>query len=218
MTTLAGLTSSVFILKKDSKYLGNQFMASATGLMGIYTFCIFIYDILANEALTLILLPIGMVCVLIGTMLIYFAMQCMVNSAVWFKKHKEWLIYAFLVGTIGIVFIIFADRFITFEAPDELGGNINVHLSLYALLVIASLMLYFMFRSIIYLIRHGIRKTDGARRKKMIIFACGLGICILSLFINAGSQFASGVILDVLTYLVLSIGVSITSFGFLKRI
>lgn len=218
LTTLAGLASSIFILKKDAKYLGNRFMASATGLMGIYTFCIFIYDIFANEALTLILLPIGMVCVLIGTMFIYFAMQCMVNSVVSFKNHKIWIFYAIIVGTIGLVFIIFANQFISFEEPDELGGNINVHLSLYALLVIASLMLYFMFRSIIYLYRHGIKKTEGARKKKMIIFASGLGICIVSLFINAGSQFASGVILDVLTYLVLSFGVSITSYGFLKRV
>ncbi|MHA1647597.1 MAG: hypothetical protein ACTSVL_08500, partial [Promethearchaeota archaeon] len=43
---ISGITSSILILKKDAKYLGNRFMASATGFIGIYGAFIFFYDMI----------------------------------------------------------------------------------------------------------------------------------------------------------------------------
>lgn len=209
-----GVVSSILILSKNSEYLGNKFMATATTLIGLYLFTIFLYDYF-TQTLTSILpslfLKMGMIFALIAGTLFFFTMQCMVNSTAWFSVKIRWIPYV-LIDLAAIIFFIAMPLIETFElnlTPDFFQGRVNVQIFMGPLIVMVALLFYYILFSIFYLHRHGVKKAEGGSKKKMIIFRTGLLIFLTAMFVNTASQFTSGpvgIVLDVINLGMISIG------------
>ena len=215
LTTIAGIVSAIMILRKNYQYLGNRLMASALLLTGLYPFCVFIYDIIATEWAVQIFLRIGMVSTMAATLLIFYTMQCLVNSDQWFKKPGHWLPYAIVVFLAGI-YVALAQ---TIDWKGGSIGNVNVKVGYDILLSIVLLVLFFLISSFTYLYLYGIKRSSGQSRKKMVIFGIGVLINILAVVNNIISNVVSddllGVIFDVIFFANLALGVIVMSIGFL---
>jgi hypothetical protein len=209
-----GVASTILILSRNSKYLGNKLMAVATTLIGSYLFTIFLYDYFTPDLSSLlpsIFLKLGMIFGLIGGTLFFMTMQCMVNSTTWFSSKIRWVPYI-LIDIAAIIFFIAKPLIETFELnpnPDFYQGRVNVTIYMGPLIVMVALLFYYILFSIYYLQRYGIKKAIGSSKRKMVIFQTGLVIFVTAMFVNVASQFVSGsigIILDVINLGMISIG------------
>ncbi|MHA1720859.1 MAG: hypothetical protein ACTSWX_02530 [Promethearchaeota archaeon] len=188
-------------------------MALGTTFIGFYVLFVFLYDMIKELWSIEIFLRIAMVSILLATLMFYYSMNCMVYSSSWFQEKKKWVFYIVII--IGYaIYLIFA------PLVEVISNNpLNISISLLPLAIMVIMMLHFLGASLSKLFRFGIKKTEGLSQKKMKIFATGLIISVISIFINVASQVFSktivGGILDVVFFFSLAFSVVVIAFGFL---
>ena len=221
---IVGLISAISILRKDSKYLANIYLALANILISVYLICIFIYDIINELWAINVFLRIGMISLLFATLFIYYAMIIIMKSVQVFKETK--LIYVNLVIGIAIAIYFIITDFIHQEEAHV--GNVNIQIDIIPLAMILVYLFYLTIISIIITFKFGINRISKGEKgySKIRSFGVGLILFILTLFVNIVSQITSddvlGVIFDVLTFVILVLGMlfisfSVLDFSFLKR-
>lgn len=179
----------------------------------VYVLFVFLYDIIQTLLSIEIFLRIAMICILTATLFFFYSMNCMVSSSSWFQDKKKWVPY--IIAIIGyIIYLILA------PLVDVVSTNpLNIGIELPPLVIMVILMLHFLIASLSKLFRFGIKKTEGLSQKKMKIFAAGLILSVISIFINVASQIFSdsiaGEILDVVFFFSLACSVVVIAFGFL---
>ncbi|QEE15526.1 hypothetical protein DSAG12_01352 [Promethearchaeum syntrophicum] len=213
ITIIASFYSTYRILKKKSNLLCSNLMAVATGFIGLYVLFVFLYDIIQTLWSIEIFLRIAMMSILIATLFMFYSMNCMVSSSAWFQNKKKWVPYIIVIFGYTI-YLIFA-HLVTVESYNPL----NISIELPPLIIMVIMMLHYLVASLSKLFRFGIKKTEGFSQKKMKIFATGLMLSVISIFINIFSQIFSGSnageILDVIFFFSLACSVVVIAFGFL---
>ncbi|WP_371804426.1 hypothetical protein [Candidatus Lokiarchaeum ossiferum] len=215
---IAALVCAILIIKKDSLYLGNRLMAVAMVLFLFYTLGIFLYDLIESEWAVQLFLRSSMISAILGANLIYFSMQCLVNSSHWFNQKRNWIPHFFIVFIYSI-YIISID-FITFSLlPD---GGVNVQISLLPTAIMGIGMLFYLGSSLYFVNKYGIKKTSGIQQQKMKIFSMGIILGILSIFMSIFSQLpfftdATGSLFDILFFMILAFSLMVLTLGFIKK-
>ena len=223
---IVGLISAISILRKDSKYLANIYLALANILIGIYLICIFTYDIIGELWAIKLFLRIGMISLLFATLFIYYAMIIIMKSSQVFKETK-W-VYVNLVIGIAIAIYFIVEDFIREIPSVEVGGNVNIQIDIIPLALILVYLFYLTTISLYITFKYGINKIPKGEKgyTKIRSFGVGLILFILTLFVNVVSQITSnvllGVIFDILTFSILVLGMlfisfSVLDFSFLKK-
>ncbi len=214
---VVGVISALAILKKDNTRMANRFLATGVFLIGLYTLCIFIYDIIGTVLAINVFLRIGMISLLFGDLFIYYTMLIMMRSTMTFKKMKiTYINLAICVGT-SIYFII--DDFIT--QTESTIGNVNIQIDMIPLALIILILFYLTISCVIITFRFGLNKMDKTSPgyPKLVSFVVGLFLFMITLVINIVSQITSndvvGAIFDALTFAVLLIGSLFLSFSVL---
>jgi len=214
---VVGLISAISILRKDSKYLANIYLALSNILISLYLICIFTYDIIEDLWAVNVFLRIGMISLLFATLFIYYAMIIIMKSVQVFKETK--MIYVNLVIGIAIAFYFIIEDFIHLEEAHV--GNVNIQIDLLPLAMILVYLFYLTTISIIITFKFGISKISKGEKgyAKIRSFAIGLILFIIALLVNVVSQVTSndllGVIFDVLTFIILVLGMLFISFSVL---
>ena len=214
---LVGLISAIAILRKDSKYLANIYLALANILISTYLICIFTYDIIQTLWSINIFLRIGMISLLFATLFIYYAMIIIMKSVQVFKETK--MIYVNLVIGIAIAIYLIMTDFITQDEAHV--GNVNIQIDIIPLAMMLVYLFYLTAISIYITFKFGINRISKGEKgySKIRSFGVGLILFILTLFINVVSQITTndvlGVIFDVLTFVIMVIGMLFISFSVL---
>ena len=215
---IAALICAIFIIKKDPHYLGNRLMAVAMILFLLYTLGILLYDLLESNWAVQIFLRISMISAFVGSNLIYFSMQCLVNSSHWFDKKSNWIPH-FIVAFIYLIYLILVD-FITFTLLPE--GGVNVKTALLPTAIMGLGMLFYLGSSLYFVNKYGIKKTQGIQQQKMKIFSLGIIFGILSILVSISSQLpflndATGTLLDILFFSILALSLMVLTLGFITK-
>ncbi len=214
---IVGLISAIAILRKDSKYLANIYLALANILIGIYLICIFTYDIINELWAINVFLRIGMISLLFATLFIYYAMIIIMKSSQVFKETK--LVYVNLVVGIAIAIYFIITDFIHLKEASV--GNVNVQIDLLPLAMILVYLFYLTTVSIVITFKFGINRISKGEKgySKIRSFGVGLILFIIALLVNVVSQITTndllGVIFDVLTFIILVLGMLFISFSVL---
>ena len=213
-----GVTIASIVMKKDSRYVGNQLMAASMILLGIYMGSILTYDILfpifqSQEWIVQVFYRIALVALFFGTMFLFFTIQVMCQSSAWLTKRNT-IPYAVIIAAFSIT-ICFID-FLTIVSGDQVNTRVTNMIPLYILI---AGVVYFITFSMIGLYRYGISKSDGIRKKKMTLFFTGLAISMGSIIINVLSNILADPlgVLDVLFFGTLAIAMIVMTFGFVGR-
>ena len=217
---------AISILRKDSKYLANIYLALANVLIGIYLICIFTYDVIKELWAINVFLRIGMISLLFATLFIYYAMIIIMKSSQVFKETK-W-VYVNLVIGIAIAIYFIVEDFIREIPSVEGAGNVNIQIDIIPLALILVYLFYLTTISLYITFKYGINKIPKGEKgySKIRSFGVGLILFILTLFVNVVSQITAnillGVIFDVLTFSILVLGMlfisfSVLDFSFLKK-
>ncbi|MHA1611472.1 MAG: hypothetical protein ACTSVZ_11180 [Promethearchaeota archaeon] len=214
---VVGVISALAILKKDRSRLANRFLATGVFLIGFYTLCIFIYDMIGTLVAITVFLKLGMISLLIGDLFIYYTMLIMMRSTMTFKKMKiSYINLAICVGTS--IYFIFTN-FIT--ETDSSIGNVNIQIDPFPLALIILIFFYLKISCVIITFRFGLNKMEKSSPgySKLVSFVIGLFLFMITLVINIVSQITSnnviGAIFDALTFGVLLIGSLFLSFSVL---
>ena len=209
----AAFYSTYRILKRKSKLLCSNLMAVGTTFIGLYVLFVFLYDIIQTLWSIEIFLRMGMFSILTATLFFFYSMNCMVSSSAWFQNKKIWTPYIIVI--IGYTIYLILTPLVEVISATPL----NISISLLPLAIMVVMMLHFLGASLSKLFRFGIKKTEGLSQKKMKIFAIGLILSVISIFINVASQIFSdstaGEILDVVFFFSLACSVVVIAFGFL---
>ncbi len=213
---VAGILTAIIIFSKKNKYLANTFMAFGNLFIGLYVAFILAYDIIGEPWAIQTFLPIAMCCILIGTLMIFFSMMCIVKSEKWFDNWSRWVPYVLIVIAYG-VYILTNKNFITILETEV----VNTQIDLIPLGILVVLLLFFLGASEYVVIAFGIKKTEGDSRKKMKLFSTGILFGILAIIFNVVSQIvaegALGEIFDVLFFGVLAVCVVFLSIALGKK-
>jgi hypothetical protein len=215
---LAGVTIAILVMKRDSRYIGNQLMAAAMILLGVYMGSILTYDILfpifqTQEWIVQVFYRICVIALFFGTMFLFFTIQVMCQSSAWLtKKNTIPYVIIILAYSIAIWFIDFLE-IVTGEQVNTKTSN------MIPLYILIAGVVYLIVFSMIGLYRYGIRKSDGIKKKKMIIFFSGLAISMLAIIINVMSNILADPlgILDVIFFGTLAIAMVVMTFGFIGK-
>ena len=112
---ISGITIASVVIKKDSRYVGNQLMAAAMILLGIYMGSILTYDILypifpTQDWIVQGFYRICVIALFFGTMFLFFTIKVMCQSSAWLTK-KNTIPYAVIIlaYSIAIWFIDFLE-------------------------------------------------------------------------------------------------------------
>jgi len=213
---VAGVTIASIVMKKDSRYIGNQMMAAAMILLGIYMGSILTYDILfpffqTQEWIVQVFYRIGVIALFFGTMFLFFTIQVMCQSSAWLTL-KHTLPYA--IGILAYSIAIWFIDFLEIVSGDQVNTQAKIMIPLYILIVGV---LYFIIFSMIGLYRYGIRRSEGSRKRKMTNFFIGLVISLLAIVINVLSNLLEDPlgILDSIFFGTLAIAMIVMTFGFI---
>ena len=210
---IAAFYSTYRILKRKSKFLCSNLMAVGTTFIGLYVLFVFLYDVIQTLWSIEIFLRFGMISILIATLFFFYSMNCMVSSSSWFQNKKKWVPYIIII--IGYIIYLILAPLVDVVSTSPL----NIGIELPPLVIMVIMMLHFLVASLSKLFRFGIKKSEGLSKKKMKIFAIGLILSVLSIFINVASQIFSdstaGEILDVIFFFSLACSVVVIAFGFL---
>ncbi len=210
---IAAFYSTYKILNRKSKLLCNNLMAAGTTFIGLYVLFVFLYDMIQTLWSIEIFLRLGMFSILTATMFFFYSMNCMVSSSSWFQNKKMWVPYIIII--IGYTIYLILTPLVNVVSYEP----INISISMIPLVIMVIFMLYFLISSLVILFRFGIKKTEGLSQKKMKIFAIGVILSVVSIFINVASQIFSdstaGEILDVVFFFSLACSVVVIAFGFL---
>ncbi|MHA1672488.1 MAG: hypothetical protein ACTSYI_02575 [Promethearchaeota archaeon] len=214
---VVGIISALAILKKDSQRLANRFLATGVFLIGFYTLCIFIYDIIGTLLAINVFLRIGMISLLFGDLFLFYTMLIMMKSTETFKRMIiPYLNLAIVVG-ISIFFIV--TDFV--HQTESTIGNVNIQIDMIPLALIILILFYLTISCVIITFRFGLNKMDKNSHgySKLVSFAVGLFVFLLALVINIVSQITSndviGAIFDALTFATLLIGLVFLTFSVL---
>lgn len=215
---VAGVTIASLVMKKDSKYIGNQLMAAAMILLGVYMGSILIYDILfpifpSQDWIVQVFYRICVIGLFFGTMFLFFTIKVMCQSSAWLTK-KNTIPYAVIILAYSIA-IWFID-FLEILPGDQVNTQTKIMIPLYVLIAGVA---YFIIFSMIGLYRFGISKSEGTKKKKMVTFFSGLAVSMLAIVINVLSNLLADPlgILDVLFFGTLAIAMVVMTFGFVGR-
>ncbi|MHA1111066.1 MAG: hypothetical protein ACTSRE_08175 [Promethearchaeota archaeon] len=214
---IAGITIAIVVLKRDLRYVGNQLMATAMFLLGLYMGAILFYDIVYPIVkLDWIIQTFYRICVIalfFGTMFLYFSTKVMSQSSAWLTK-KNTIPYALTILAYSIM--IWFIPFLTIVSGDQVNTQTEIMWPLYILIAGVA---YFIVLSMIGLYRFGISKSEGSHRKKMIIFFSGLAVSMLAIVINVLSNILADPlgILDIIFFGVLAIAMITMTFGFIGK-
>ncbi|MHA1520608.1 MAG: hypothetical protein ACTSRK_10545 [Promethearchaeota archaeon] len=214
---VVGIISALAILKKDPQRLANRFLATGVFLIGFYTLCIFIYDIIGTLLAIDVFLRMGMISLLFGDLFLFYTMLIMMKSTETFKRMKiPYINLAICVGT-SIYFIV--TDFV--HQTESTIGNVNIQIDMIPLSLIILILFYLTISCVIITFRFGLNKMDKSTPgySKLVSFAVGLFVFLLALIINIVSQITSndviGAIFDALTFATLLIGLVFLSFSVL---
>ena len=201
---VAGILTAILIFAKKSKYLANIFMAFGNLFIGLYVAFILAYDIIGEAWAIQTFLPIAMCCILIGTLMIFFSMLCIVKSDKWFDIWYRWMPYVLIVIAYG-VYILTNQNFITILDTEV----VNTQINFVPLGILVGLLLFFLGASEYIVIVFGIKKTEGDTKKNMKLFSTGTLFGILAILFNVVSQIVAegvlGELFDVLFFGVLAV-------------
>ena len=210
---IAAFYSTYRILKRKSKLLCSNLMAVGTIFIGLYVSFVFLYDVIQTLWSIEIFLRIAMISILTATLFFFYSMNCMVSSSSWFQDKIKWVPYIIVI--IGYTIYLILAPLVDVVSTDPL----NISISLLPLAIMVIMMFHFLGASLSKLFRFGIKKTEGLSQKKMKIFAFGMILSVISIFINVASQIFSdstaGEILDVVFFFSLACSVVVIAFGFL---
>ncbi|MHA1520775.1 MAG: hypothetical protein ACTSRK_11385 [Promethearchaeota archaeon] len=213
---VAGILTALIIFSKKSKYLANTFMAFGNLFIGLYVAFILVYDIIGKTWAIQTFLPIAMTCILIGTLMLFFSMLCIIKSDKWFDDWYHWVPYVLIVIAYAI-YILTNKNFITILDTEV----VNTQIDLIPLGILVVLLLFFLGASEYVVIFFGIKKTEGDSRKKMNLFSTGIIFGIIAILINVVSQIMAegtlGEILDVIFFGTLAICVVLLSIALGKK-
>ncbi|TFG20990.1 MAG: hypothetical protein EU530_01485 [Promethearchaeota archaeon] len=215
---ISGIIIATVVLKKDSKYVGNRLMAAAMILLGVYMGSILSYDILypifpTQDWIVQGLYRICVIALFFGTMFLFFTIRVMCLSSAWLTKRNT-IPYAIIILVYSIT-IWFID-FLEILPGDQVNTQTKIMIPLYILIAGVA---YFIIFSMIGLYRFGIRKSEGLKRMKMVIFFSGLAVSMLAIVINVLSNILADPlgVLDVLFFGTLAIAMVVMTFGFVGR-
>jgi len=218
----AGILTAFFTLRKNSKYIGSRMLALGTTLIGFYGLCVFTYDISAafvdptiELALIYVFLRLSMLCILFGTMSLYFAFQIVVQTEDWLKEKKHTWPYILGICIYGVIFYTWTDAI----QNVTLTPVVNNHINLIMVAILGVSVVLLMVAIIRNLVKFGIKHAEGEKKIKMTYAVLGFTIALASVFINIASVIVSDLvtyqILVLSFFLVLAAGISIVAYGFI---
>ena len=199
---VAAFTAAYLVFKKDPSYIGNRLMASANTSIGIYFLSIFIYKMIQEIEVVLVLFPLAMVCTLVSTLLLYLTMQIMVKSSQWLQTTKKWML---IVGVIAFycLYLIFGNVMTVVNVSTG-----NVQMNLLPLIGLLGLVVFFLVSSIRSISKFGIKKSEGLNQQKMIRFRLGLIIVLVAVGVNVPANLVAnetlGKILDIIYFAIMA--------------
>ena len=206
---ISGIYSSTKILRKD-KSLRNKFMSGFPALISVYALSVFMYDTLKTELAIQIFLPFGIIALVTATMMIFFAMQCILKSDAWVKEKIHWIPIVAYVIIYAIV--LYSIDFITVISDTDL---INTQVDMIPLLFGVAFILFCLIYSLYHIYFDGIKKIQGEAKKGYTIFAIAILICLLAVALSIISQLiVDDGILDLVYYGLIAISTFLMSFSF----
>ncbi|UYP44594.1 hypothetical protein NEF87_000879 [Candidatus Lokiarchaeum ossiferum] len=208
---VASYLSAIVVLRKNSKYIGNQLMFVTFFLFGTYILSLLTYGIIKTEIVIHILFRVGINCLLYGMLFLFFTMQVMVHSSGWINNKNHILPFIIPAG-LWSIWTIFAHLEILSIDP------VNTSMALPPLIFLILSSFGLLISSIISLYKYGIKETKGENRKKMLIFMVGLSINLIALLISLAAQLESeGILMDIIFFVVLACGLVIVAYGFTRN-
>ena len=76
---LSGVYES-FIIMQKKKDIKNILMGLYPAFISLYAFTVFIYDVFKAEIIIQIFLPLGIIMLVNGNMIVYFAIECILKT------------------------------------------------------------------------------------------------------------------------------------------
>ena len=205
---------SFTLLKQNKKYLGNQLLSISLGLVGIYSFFIFIYKALDSASLLQISIRIGFSALIFSVFLLYCTLQVLIHSSMIIKTQFIKLLVFFLIGlTISILLFVF--DWISVENDDITTMDYDMPVFIAFAGYIAIMLIY----SLISLYLFGIRKNSGKSKRYMWFFFIGIVFMLLGLVTEGLGSAFEGLqgLFDMLLFVCLSIGVIFMALSLLRK-
>lgn len=214
--TVFALFSVIVILRRNLHNIVNILMASGLGFIGLYTLFIFIYDLIGTAVSIRIFLPLAMSSILIGSMLVYFALSAIVHSPQIFEDRIRWVPFTLISIGYSIFLNLYKDMITIISYVP-----VNTQISLVPLIILV-LMVYGYLGGSYFILQRFIKSNvspDSNTRLK--IFANGILIGLFAVTINVASQIVSNelvsIILDIVYFGILSITLFVLFMGFVYK-
>ena len=211
-TTVVTVFLAIYIIKKDSKYLGNILVGTGIASIGGFTFSVFLLNVLSTEWAIKIFLPIGMAVIMHGAMCLYFGFQVLANSVNWFNEKMRWVphLMIWIVYTIWIL----VDRSLVNVISLEPSPVVQFNLA--ALAIMAVFSVFFLIKSMIE-VKKSLKVVDGVMKKRMLYFQNGIRTLVVSIILVVLANVSHELIfLMTIFFYVLLIGAFIIAYAFLK--
>jgi hypothetical protein len=207
---IIGIALMFVIIIKNRRYLGNIFMGLALGGLGFYTFFVFMYDVIAKPWAIQVFLPIGISCVVLAGLFLYYTFNILSESTKWFDALKNWV--PSLVVVILFIIYIFSVPFIFIESLEPP----NTRIEIVPLVLMLLILLYFLFNVLAKIQRVALKSLTGTALQRMIHFRTAIVILIIALFVNIPTQlFENMGLLDQIFYIMIAIGEITFGYAFL---
>ncbi|MCF2140951.1 MAG: hypothetical protein K9W44_12915 [Candidatus Lokiarchaeota archaeon] len=214
---ISGVIAAITAIHRDPKYRANQLMASSMIFIALYAFLIMLYDIsffqTGNPKIIYFSYPQAIIAIVGASIFLFLTMQTIINSSHWLAVWWHWGIHIIILVIFGI--LVNVVDFITIIESE----NVDTQINLWVLAIVVILLLYYLSQSIWTTYVHGIKKSHGNSKKKLIIFESGLIIDFIAIFVNVLSQMASnistGQILDLIFFGLIAVGNVIYSVSFI---
>jgi hypothetical protein len=214
---VAGITIAALVMKKDARYIGNRLMATTMILLGIYMGAILVYDIFypifKQDWIIQVFYRICLIALFLGTMFLFFTIRVMCHSSAWLTVLHT-VPYAIIITGYSI-WIWWID-FLEIISGDQVNTQTA---DLTPLLILIIGVTYFIVYSIYGIFTYGMKRAEGARKKKMTTFFIGLVISLLAVVINVLSNVLDDSlgIFDVIFFGTLAIAMIVMMIGFVGR-
>ena len=153
---LVGLTMGYLVYKKNPDYIGNKLMALASVLIASYPGATLFYDSFPTYTTIQVGMRLGMICIMLGSVFLYFSIQIIVHSSSWWDKKSTWIFPLIIAGFISI-YLIFTDYI---EIVD-IGTTVNNRIDIVPLGVVILFVLACIVYSMYDLYKTGIKKSEG---------------------------------------------------------
>ncbi len=185
-------------------------MGLALGGLGFYTLFVFMYDLIAEPWAIQLFLPIGISCVVLAGLFLYYTFNILSESTKWFDNLKNW-VPSLIVVIVYIIYILFVP-FIYIESLDPP----NTRIELVPLVLMLLLLLYFIIKVLTKIQKVALKSLTGTALERMIHFRTAIVILLLSLFVNIPTQiFENMGLLDQIFYIMIAVAEAMFGYAFI---